>query len=218
MNNPTQRTYTSLTAAYDFFNAELFGGELPPCLITMQRHKGAYGYFSGERFASVDDPYEVTDEIALNPSHFQGRSTRETLSTLAHEMVHLWQHHYGKRPRRGYHDKQWAKKMREVGLIPTATGQIGGKETGEKMTHVIEQGGAYDRAYAKLAGSGAAFLYHDRVGEEQEKARKKKAASKTKYTCPSCDVNAWAKPGVNLMCGDCRETMQAEDQEGEGEE
>ena len=53
--NPT-RTYTSLDAAYDHFNRELFGGQLPPCLITMQRHKGAYGYFSGERFASLDNP------------------------------------------------------------------------------------------------------------------------------------------------------------------
>ena len=54
--NPTHRTYTSLDAAYDHFNRELFGGQLPPCLITMQRHKGAYGYFSGERFASLDNP------------------------------------------------------------------------------------------------------------------------------------------------------------------
>ena len=52
MNNPTTLTYTSLSTAYDFFNQELFSGSLPPCLITIQRHKGAYGYFSGERFAS----------------------------------------------------------------------------------------------------------------------------------------------------------------------
>ena len=83
--NPT-RTYTSLDAAYDHFNRELFGGQLPPCLITMQRHKGAYGYFSGERFASLDNPEEVTDEIALNPAHFASRTPAETLSTLVHEM------------------------------------------------------------------------------------------------------------------------------------
>ena len=51
MNNPTTQTYNSLTTAYDFFNRELFSDSLPPCLITMQRHKGAFGYFSGERFA-----------------------------------------------------------------------------------------------------------------------------------------------------------------------
>lgn len=221
MTNPTSRTYASLTTAYDFFNAELFGGQLPPCLITMQRHKGAYGYFSGERFRNVADQADVTDEIALNPAHFAERRPEQTLSTLVHEMAHLWQHHYGKPPRKAYHDKQWAAKMREVGLIPTSTGAPGGKETGQKVTHIIEEGGAYARACAKLLAEHPAILYHDRAGDDEEgrKARKKKAASKTKYTCESCGANAWAKPNTNLWCGDCQEAMQAENaEEGEGED
>ncbi len=220
MTNPTQRTYASLTTAYDFFNGELFGGQLPPCLITMQRHKGAYGYFSGGRFANVADRADVTDEIALNPAHFAARKPEQTLSTLVHEMAHLWQHHHGKPPRKGYHDKQWAAKMREVGLIPTSTGQPGGKETGQKVTHLIEERGAYAQACARLLAKHPAILYHDRAGdgEEGRAARKKKAASKTKYTCGSCGANAWAKPSTNLWCGDCQEPMHAEEQEeGEGE-
>jgi hypothetical protein len=46
---------------------------------------------------------------------------------------------------------------------------------------------------------------------------KKKAASKTKYTCPLCDLNAWAKPDARLICGDCSEEMEAEEPPGEGE-
>ena len=214
--NPTQRTYTSLTTAYDFFNRELFGGGLPACLITMQRHKGAYGYFSGDRFKNIDDPQDLTDEIALNPAHFASRPPHETLATLVHEMVHLWQHHHGKPPRRGYHDKQWAAKMREVGLIPTATGEIGGKETGQKVTHVIEVGGRFARACATLLVEHPAILYQDRAGTDDE-TRKKKAASKTKYTCPDCNMNAWAKPAVNIWCGDCEVAMQAEDASPDGE-
>ena len=38
--NPTNRTYGGLDRAYDFFNEQLFGGQLPRCLITMQRKKG----------------------------------------------------------------------------------------------------------------------------------------------------------------------------------
>lgn len=209
--NPTHRTYTSLDAAYDFFNRELFAGQLPPCLITMQRHKGAYGYFSGERFASLDDPKEVTDEIALNPAHFAGRTTTKTLSTLVHEMVHLWHHHFGKPSRAGYHNKEWAAKMREVGLIPSSTGEPGGKETGQKVSHYIEAGGRFERAAAAYLATGAAILYHDRAGDaEATKTRRKKAASKTKYTCPGCGQNAWARPEANLICGDCREAMEAE--------
>ena len=100
-SRPTNRTYDSLEAAYDHFNRELFDGQLPPCLITVQRHKGAYGYFSGARFASTTDATDIADEIALNPMHFAERTPEQTLSTLAHEMVHLWQHHLGKAPRKG---------------------------------------------------------------------------------------------------------------------
>jgi hypothetical protein len=199
---------TSLNAAYDHFNGELFGGALPPCLITMQRHKGAYGYFSGERFASLDNPQEVTDEIALNPAHFASRTPTKILSTLVHEMVHLWQHHFGSPSRTGYHNKEWAEKMREIGLIPSDTGQPGGKDTGEKVSHYIDQAGRFAKVCAAYLATGAAILYHDRAGEGD--ARKKKAASKTKYTCPVCDLNAWAKPDAHLVCGDCGEAMEAE--------
>ena len=206
--HPTRRTYTSLDAAYDHFNRELFGGRLPTCLITMQRHKGAYGYFSGARFISTDDLEEVTDEIALNPAHFAGRPTSATLSTLAHEMAHLWQHHFGKPSRSRYHNKEWAEKMREIGLIPVSHDHPG-KETGQKVSHTIEPGGRFERACTAYLATRPAFLYHDRAGEGED-ARRKKAASKTKYTCPSCGMNAWAKPDAHLICGDCGEAMGAE--------
>lgn len=208
-SRPTNRTYASLEAAYDYFNAELFGGELPPCLITVQRHKGAFGYFSGDRFASTTDPGDITDEIALNPQHFARRSAEEVLSTLAHEMVHLWQHRFGKPPRKAYHDRQWAAKMRDIGLIPSDTGQPGGKETGQKMTHYIEPGGRFAVACAAFLASHPAALYQDRA-TETDPARKKKAASKTKFTCPGCAANAWGKPELQLVCGVCDEPMEAE--------
>jgi hypothetical protein len=168
-NNPTTQTYTSLTAAYEFFNKELFSGSLPACLITMQRHKGALGFFSGERFANTSDPKEITDEIALNPVHFATRKSVEVLSTLVHEMVHLWQHHFGERPRKGYHDRQWAGKMLAVGLIATETGELGGKQTGQHVTHLIEENGRYAQAVEKLLKEHPAILYHDRAREEYEK-------------------------------------------------
>jgi len=175
----------------------------------MQRHKGAYGYFSRERFANTTDPTEVTDEIALNPIYFATRKPHEVLGTLVHEMVHLWQSHFGKPPRKGYHDKQWAAKMREVGLIPTATGEPGGKETGQKVTHLIEENGRFEKAVARLLAENPTILYHDQSCDT-DTASQKKAASKTKYTCSDCGVNAWAKPETLLICGTCRKLMQSE--------
>jgi predicted SprT family Zn-dependent metalloprotease len=212
LSNPTTQTYTSLTTVYDYFNKKLFAGSLPPSLITMQRHKGSFGYFSGERFANAQNPKDVTDEIALNPLHFANRPAEEVLATLAHEMVHLWQHHFGDKPRRGYHDRQWAGKMLTIGLTPTATGQPGGKMTGQKVTHLIDANGPFANAAAALLREHPAILYHDRA-QDLDETRKKKAASKTKYTCPTCGLNAWAKPQVTLICGTCRVPLESEETE-----
>jgi hypothetical protein len=171
-------------------------------------HVSFIGFFSGERFSNTTDPADVADEIALNPVHFATHNPSEILSTLAHEMTHLWQHHYGRRPRKSYHDRQWAAKMREIGLIPTDTGAIGGKETGQKVSHVIATDGKFAKAAAALLKDHPAILYHDRSSDDA--VRKKKAASKTKYTCPGCGLNAWAKPAAPLVCGECKEPMHAE--------
>ena len=206
--NPTARTYRSLDDAYVFFNRRLFAGRLPACLITMQRSKGAYGYFAGDRFGS-EDGKEITDEIALNPTHFHERSTEQSLSTLVHEMTHLEQHHFGAPSRSGYHNKEWARMMKAVGLAPSDTGQPGGKETGQRVSHHIEAGGRFDCACAELVGKGFDPLYVERWSEAREKARAKKAASKTRYTCPRCGTNAWARPDAHLVCGACDERMEA---------
>ncbi|NGO55683.1 SprT-like domain-containing protein [Allomesorhizobium camelthorni] len=214
-SNPTRTTYEALNQAYDFFNDRLFSGGLPACLITMQRKARAYGYFAGSRFGGRDGG-EVTDEIALNPSHFKARTDRESLSTLAHEMAHLWQHHFGKPSRSGYHNKEWAAKMHEIGLHPSTTGEPGGKETGQSCSHYIIEGGAFARAYDDLAGNGMATLYVELWDDEEaKKKRKAKAASKTKYTCPGCQANAWAKPDTRLICGECEVLMLADEEEKE---
>jgi predicted SprT family Zn-dependent metalloprotease len=212
-SNPTRSTYDGLTEAYDFFNERLFNGRLPRCLITMQRQKKAYGYFAGGRFGTKDGA-EVTDEIALNPTHFRERTTAESLSTLVHEMTHLEQHHFGKPSRSGYHNKEWAGLMHAVGLIPSDTGQPGGKETGQRVSHYIAAGGPFALACAALEAQGFAVRYVEMWSDPE--AKKKKAASKTKYTCGTCGANAWAKPAANLLCGECDERMQADDgDEGE---
>ncbi len=53
------------------------------------------GYFAHDRFEHRDEG-GTTDEIALNPKHFNERPPEETLSTLVHELVHLRQHWFGK--------------------------------------------------------------------------------------------------------------------------
>lgn len=217
MTASTLRTYDELNLAYAHFNRELFGGDLPDCLITMQRKSKAYGYFAGGRFGTRDGD-EVTDEIALNPTHFRNRTIEQSLSTLVHEMTHLQQHHQGKPSRTGYHNKEWAGLMLAVGLIPSDTGELGGKMVGQNMTHCIEIGGPFEQSCARLIAAGFTLPIIELWSEQDSAAKKKKAASKTKYTCMSCAANAWAKPGMNLVCGDCDEKMEDENAEQQPED
>jgi hypothetical protein len=79
--SPTEEAYGSFYEAFQVFNMALFEGELPDCLITMQRSRRSYGYFAGERFGHRRGT-EVVDEIALNPRTFIDRTDREIVSTL----------------------------------------------------------------------------------------------------------------------------------------
>jgi hypothetical protein len=58
-------------------------------------------------------------------------------------MVQVWQHNRGTAPKRGYHNKEWAAKMKTVGLYPSNSGMVGGRETGQQMTHYIIPHGVF---------------------------------------------------------------------------
>jgi SprT-like family len=189
--------YQGFQDAYDFFNRELFAGSLPQVLVTLQRHARTYGYFSPQRFSGRIDKREV-HELALNPDNFTGRTDAMILSTLVHEMCHVWQQTHGKAPRKGYHDRQWAGKMREIGLQPSSTGEEGGAETGQSVSHYILPEGGFAKAYATLAATG--FQLHWQSAPASARAKK---PNKMKFTCPGCGQNAWAKPGARLICGEC---------------
>lgn len=204
--DPTPQSYGPLHRACTTLNKKLFGGELPPCLVTLQRKKRALGFFSGRRFRSADGTI-ITDEIALNPVHFAQRGAKKVLSTLAHELAHQWQHHYGKPSRSGYHNAEWAAKMTEIGLVPSDTGRPGGQKTGQAMTHYVKPGGRFDRVAERLIAQGFALAYVERTTKAEGKIALKKRQSKTRYQCGSCRQNAWAKPGANLICGTCHEQL-----------
>jgi hypothetical protein len=133
-------------------------------------------------------------------------------------MAHLWQHHFGKPSRTTYHNKEWAAKMHQVGLIPTSTGWPGGKETGQHVTHIIEEGGPFEVVCAELMSEGYGVAWVENTpggagsegedeGGEGEEAPKPK--NKIKYTCPGCGLNAWGKPDLWLVCGEDSERLQA---------
>lgn len=159
---PTEEAYAELQRAYDYYNDHLFASQerLPACMITYQREKRTMGYFSKGRFIRLDGT--KADEIAMNPDYFAVVPLVVILQTMVHEMVHQWQDHFGKPSRACYHNWEWARKMEALGLMPSSTGQPGGKKTGQSMDDYVIPGGRFDKATRRLLSTGFAISWMDR--------------------------------------------------------
>ncbi|MBI4738259.1 SprT-like domain-containing protein [Candidatus Woesearchaeota archaeon] len=223
----TEHEYSGFQRAYDHFNAHLFKGILPQCLITLQRHPNARGYYHPEHFRGRKNDSK-TDEIALNPDTFGGCSDEQILSTLVHEMCHLWEFHFAKRKSRaGYHNKEWGRKMMEIGLQPICFDtHINGVEklSGQKMTHRIIENGMFEQVTTKLMAFGFQLNWQSGVmpripfsglssgngdGDTTELPviPMKWDKSKLKFICLSCNQKAWAKYTAALICGNCQKIL-----------
>jgi len=220
--DPTTATYSEWQTAYDFFNQRLFSGQLPDCVITLDaKSKNVLGYFSSERFVGASG--EIADQLAMNPQHFLRRSIMETLSTLVHEMCHVWIHHCGDRKsRRTYHSAEWAQKMESLGLMPSNTGLPGGKKTGQQMTHYVIEGGKFENVCKELLSENFKISWADRFvpfekialpplpGGEPDPALKPKNRGREKYICVVCGAAVWGKPNLKIICGRCQREFSKE--------
>lgn len=219
VDKPTLTVAKELQRAYDHFNEVLFEGKLPPCLMTLQRKNArVYGYYSPRRF-SKSSGFKV-DEIAMNPMHFSPNNVEECLSTLVHEMVHQWQEVFGEKKARGrYHNKEWGTKMKEVGLYPSNTGQPGGKETGDQMTHYIMDDGRFKAECKKLLDGGYRLTWAEVMLQAPAQAAPTgddgtslpDKSNRYKYHCVGCGLNVWGKPDIAIVCGKCRQDMTRAD-------
>lgn len=100
--------------------------------------------------------------------------------------------------------------MHVVGLHPSSTGAPGGKETGQAVSHFVYRRGTFDKACADLLKRGFVLPYVEHWSEQTSKTRKAKGASKTRFTCPRCEANAWGKPDLLIDCGICKVGMEAQ--------
>ena len=102
--------------------------------------------------------------------------------------------------------------MKEIGLYPSSTGSVGGKETGQSMGDYIIAGGQFEKVAGAFLLSGNKIIVS--TSPEVKKDRKKNK-TREKFTCPSCFQAAWAKKTAKIMCGDCEEHMIIEKEEDE---
>ena len=211
LESPTALHYREFQQAFTFYNQRLFEGGLPECLIVMTRKPRSHGYLAPSRWFSSDSG-DLVHELGLNPVDFATRETEDVLSTLVHEMCHAWQLSHGERvPRPGYHNREWADKMEEIGLVPSHTGQPEGKRTGQSVSHYIDTGGEFHQQTVYLLDTGWTIPHID-IPESS-----KRRSNRPKYICAECGLKAWGKSGLALRCENCDKSL-AEETPEEGEE
>lgn len=140
-NKPTIEFYGYLAEAFDFFNKKLFSNELAPVMFVITRKKNVAGHF--RRRGWLNEGEDSFHEIAVNPQHFISASPLELCQTIVHEMCHQWQAEHGTISRAGYHNKEWADKMKDIGLDPISKN---GKGTGQSVSDKPIDGGVFEQA------------------------------------------------------------------------
>lgn len=159
---PTEEIYIKLQKAFQRFNEDLFDNKLSNCVITLRANKKTAGYFYKNRFGTKDSD-TLCHEIALNPEWFGITENIDLYQTLAHEMTHQFQYEYGTPSRGGYHNQEWADKMKEIGLMPSSTGRKGGNETGQQMSDYVIPGGKLEKSYKLLVEENCIVTWYDRI-------------------------------------------------------
>lgn len=213
---PTLEAAEQFQVAFDHFNKTLFKGELEDTIIGWEVSKKAAGVFRPDRWAKLrGEP--VCHEIGLNPVEHHQRNTLFTLSTLVHEMCHLYVQQSGNAKVKPYHCKHWHKIMLQVGLIPIIIDGKGNplltkdgepKETGKNATHEEDPNGAFMEEYNALLATGFDIVWSripDPVAPKSAKPPKPKA--RVKHVCPKCDEYAVAKREHSLTCKPCKKEM-----------
>ena len=171
--------------------------------------------------------------MGINPDYLD-RSIGEILSTICHELCHVYEHAYIHIPRGGYHDKQWATLMEECGLEP-----IYNNTSKTSVHHKIVPGGAFEKFVADFTEVHGADYFNivsysteiarrtrKELGIEEpdddspkpdnaDKPIKKYNRNKIKYVCPGCSTKVWGKPGLAIRCIECDEDFEEEDHEND---
>lgn len=191
---PSLNQWGTYQAAFDYFNGVLFNDNLPHCILNFSRSARYRGFFASRRWHNQEHHIH---EISLNPDLLD-EPLIQTMSTLVHEMCHLWKYEFGKtQTRSGYHCREWANKMIEVGLMPFNV-KDPKKQTGFKVSHVIVTDGRFEGAFHVIPEKFAIpwkskpFLI----------AKSSSRSDKVKYTC-SCSHNVWGKTGLAMFCIEC---------------
>ncbi|MFS0604942.1 SprT-like domain-containing protein [Peribacillus frigoritolerans] len=225
MQTITIETITSeLHRVYEILNKNFFEGKLPIIAITIQsdaRRTLTMGWCTTHEIWGDKEGKTKMFEINLTPE-FLDLDFYETMDTLMHEMVHLYNRiHDVQDVSRGgtYHNKHFKNESIKRGFeyeSDKPDKKYGwsfsrlSQETKNKLDTLD-----INKEVFSIARRSPQYFQRLNEGETPDEAQEEKPTPRKKsfkWTCPSCKaILRTTKPEMNIICGDCEISFEVED-------
>ena len=192
----------ALQAAFNAINRDFYNGELEKVVITCKesRKPGTLGTFCyGKEWVQNG---KERHEINISADYIGKRTVEETITTLMHEMVHLYccQNDIQDTSRSGtYHNKRFKQAAENHGLDIAEAPKIGWSVTKPKPSTV---------QWIKDNIPIKSFAIYKVAANSVAKGKTSKTRqSSRKYVCPNCGLIARLTKEAAIKCVDCDEVM-----------
>lgn len=194
-----------LMQAFNAINSHFYNSELEKPIITVKegKKKNAYGWIETSKnwIQGKTERYEIN----ISCDYIGERTVAETISTLMHEMAHLYniQNEIKDTSRAGiYHNTKFKETAEAHGLQISYNEHIGWSLT--RLTPETEK---WVEENINIKG----FSVYKLTKEKISKGTVKPKQSMRKLVCPSCGlIVRVTKPNVKLLCVECNEELKEE--------
>lgn len=205
------RAVGQLEKIYSHLNEDFFSEALPVPIITVQSKPGTYGHCSVSKIWQRKDGSTYELNIAAEVLNYP---IEDTLDTMIHEMVHLYCRENGiKEVSRGgkYHNGRFKAEAEKRGLECFQGAYGWNTKAGDKLVeYALDKGWSEIQIgrnqlppITRMGGTGAAHSGATGAGDGG-----KRPSSTRKLVCPKCGQSVRATKKVNIICGDCMESME----------
>lgn len=194
----------ALMAAFNAINRDFYGGELEKAIITVKegKRKNAYGWIECNKNWKQNG--KERHEINISVDFIGERTVSQTITTLMHEMVHLYNiMHDIKDTSRGgvYHNKRFKETAEAHGLQCEHNEHIGWSHTTPTPD---------TKKWIEENINIKSFEVYKRVADSAKGGASKPKQSMQKKVCPCCGNIARVTSEFKLICGECDEEMKEE--------
>lgn len=204
------RAISVLEGIYNSTNTDLWGGELPPVIVTCQSSPGSFGHSTMARVwkRKEDDLYElnIAAEVLDCP-------IEELLDTVIHEQVHIYcrANNIQEVSRNGsYHNKKFKELAEARGLVCLYTGSsrgwnTQGKDNDSLLAYALEKG--YTELQISRRSTRARTAGGSGTGGRLTPEERRPSSTRKLICSGGCGQTARATKTVNLICGYCMMPM-----------